>query len=185
MTSAVRGSDTVARFGGDEFVIAAAALESEHDAIRIAKAVLTLLEAPILVGDEEVYVRASIGICFTRPDAAQEPRALIAEADAAMYRAKARGRNRYELVAPVDAAPATNRVMVERNLRQALAGGDLRLVFQPFMGLENGEPIGAEVLLRWQHPTEGFQTRPLPRRRGALSQRFEGSLTVRASTLDG
>ncbi len=95
-----RGSDTVARFGGDEFVIAAAALESENDAVRIAKAVLTLLEAPILIGDEQVYVRASIGICIAHPDAAQEPRALITEADAAMYRAKNRGRNRYEPSTP-------------------------------------------------------------------------------------
>jgi diguanylate cyclase (GGDEF)-like protein/PAS domain S-box-containing protein len=100
LRSAVRGSDTVARFGGDEFVIAAAALETENDAIRIAEAVLTLLEAPILIGHEQVYVRASIGICFAHPDAAQEPRALITEADAAMYRAKARGRNRYEPSTP-------------------------------------------------------------------------------------
>ena len=156
LRSAVRSSDTVARFGGDEFVITAAAIEEAHDAIRIAEGVLAMLEAPILLGNEHVYVRASIGICIASSDADHAPDALIREADAAMYRAKARGRNRYELVDSTQPLVSTNQVIVERDLRQALADGDLRLVFQPLVRLEDGAPIGAEVLLRWQHPTEGY-----------------------------
>ncbi len=123
LQSAVRSSDTVARFGGDEFVIAAAAIEEKHDAIRIAEAVLALLEAPLLLGGEHVYVRASIGICLASPDDHHDPDAMIREADAAMYRAKARGRNRYELIAFANPLPPTNRVIVERDLRKALVDG--------------------------------------------------------------
>ncbi len=157
LRSAVRSSDTVARFGGDEFVIVAAALEDEGDLIRIAKSILSLLEAPIRLGEHQVYVRASIGVCLAWPEA--DPASLIADADAAMYRAKARGRGRYELAASIDGGVTpSNAVTLEQDLRHALAAGDLRVVFQPFVSLADGAAIGAEALLRWQHETRGYLT---------------------------
>ena len=155
--SAVRASDTVARFGGDEFVIVATAIERVEDAVHIAEAVLSELSAPIAIGGQPVYVRASIGVCVAAPGDDADPHGLIRAADAALYRAKARGRGRYEVV-DAEHRPALppNQLTVERELRTALAEGDLRLVFQPFVRLEDGTPIGAEVLLRWQHPTQGY-----------------------------
>ncbi len=157
LQSAVRGSDTVARFGGDEFVIVATAIERVEDAVHIAETVLAQLAAPIAIGEQPVYVRASIGVCVAGPGDESDPQELIRAADAALYRAKARGRGRYEVVAS-ESRPALppNQLVVERDLRHALAGGDLRMVFQPFVQLEDGSVIGAEVLLRWQHPTRGY-----------------------------
>jgi diguanylate cyclase (GGDEF)-like protein len=157
LQAAVRSSDTVARFGGDEFVIVATAIERVEDAVHIADTVLAQLAPPILIGEQPVYVRASVGICVAGPGDAADPQGLIRAADAALYRAKARGRGRYEVV-DADSRPALphNQLTVERELRDALAAGDLRLVFQPFVRLGDGAAIGAEVLLRWQHPTRGY-----------------------------
>ena len=157
LQSAVRGSDTVARFGGDEFVIVVNDIERAEDAVHIAETVLAQLAAPIPIAEEPVYVRASIGVCVADPGDAVDPHELLRAADAALYRAKARGRSRYELV---DAAsrPALppKQLTVERDLRQALTDGQLRIVFQPFVDLGSGSVIGAEALLRWQHPTRGY-----------------------------
>jgi diguanylate cyclase (GGDEF)-like protein/PAS domain S-box-containing protein len=156
LRSAVRASDTVARFGGDEFVIVATAVERVDDAVCIAETVLSLLTAPILIGEQPVYVRASIGICVAEPGDEVDPQGLLRAADGALYRAKARGRGRYEVVdADSRPEPPPNQLVVERDLRAALAQGDLRLVFQPFVRLEDGAGIGAEALLRWEHPTQG------------------------------
>ena len=156
LRSLARGSDTVARFGGDEFVVIAAALEDDRDALRLAEQISSLLASPVLVGDQHVYVRASIGIRVAGPGE-DDPRRLIRDADAAMARAKARGRGRYELADPANGAQApANQLAVEQELRDALAEGDLRLVFQPFVAIGDGSPVGAEVLLRWEHPTRGY-----------------------------
>ena len=156
LCSSARASDTVARFGGDEFVIVAASLEDAGDALRIGESVSASLAAPVLVGDQRVYVRASIGVCLAEPED-DDPRDLIRHADAAMARAKARGRSRIELVYPsTRAAPPANQLAVEQDLRDALTAGDLRLAFQPFVRIGDGTPIGVEALLRWQHPDRGF-----------------------------
>jgi len=156
LRSAVRRSDTVARFGGDEFVIVATAIESERDAKRIAETIKSLLAAPVMLAEQQVYVRASIGIALSGPDGDADPHELVRAADAALYRAKARGRGRYELDdASRRPEAASNRVIVEQDLRQALGDGDLRLVFQPFVRLGDRSTFGAEVLLRWQHPEQG------------------------------
>ena len=156
LRASVRASDTVARFGGDEFVIVATAIERAEDAEHIAETVLARLAPPIPIAEQPFYVRASIGVCVAETGEHADPQALIRAADAALYRAKARGRGRYELV-DAETRPdlPPNRLIVERDLRRALAEGDLRLVYQPFVRLADGVPIGAEVLLRWQHPTQG------------------------------
>ena len=159
LCAAVRGSDTVARFGGDEFVIVAAALTSERDAIAIAEKVMALMAAPVLIDGKEIYVRASVGIRVASSGDDVDPRTLLRVADAAMCRAKARGRGRYELADSTTGVEApADELGVEQELRDALAAGDLQLVYQPFVQLADGSPIGAEVLLRWQHPTKGYLT---------------------------
>ena len=157
LQAAVRSSDTVARFGGDEFVIVATAIERVEDTVHIAETVITQLSSPMLIDDQQVFVRASIGICVAGPGDETDPQSLIRAADAALYRAKARGRGRYEVV-EADSRPTLppDQLTVERDLRRALVDGDLRLVFQPFVRLADGTVIGAEVLLRWQHPTRGY-----------------------------
>ena len=157
LQSAVRESDTVARFGGDEFVIVVNSIERVEDAVHIAETVLAQLASPIPIAEEPAYVRASIGICVASPVDECDPQELIRAADAALYRAKARGRGRYEVVdAGNRPAFPPNQLTVERDLRHALADGDLRMVFQPLVQLVDGAVIGAEVLLRWQHPTRGY-----------------------------
>ena len=159
LRSVARGSDTIARFGGDEFVIVAAALEDDRDAMRIAETISSLLAPPVLVGgDQPVHVRASIGIAVAGPGD-DDPRELIRAADAAMSRAKARGRGRHEIVDPARRArPPANQLAIEQDLRKALAAGELRLVFQPFVRLDDGSPVGAEALLRWERPSRGLLT---------------------------
>ena len=157
LESSVRTSDTVARFGGDEFVIVASAIERAEDAVHIAETVLRQLASPLAIGDQPVYVRASIGICVASPADEADPQVLIRAADAALYRAKARGRSRYEVV-DADSRPSLppDQVTVEHELRRALADDELRMVFQPFVRLGDGSVLGAEALMRWQHPTRGY-----------------------------
>lgn len=155
LQSVARGSDTVARVGGDEFVIVAAALEDDCDAMRIAETVFSVLGAPVRVGDHQVYVRASIGIRVAL-SGDEDPHRLIRDAHAAKSRAKARGRGRYALAgSPTRAEAPANQLVLEQELRDALPAGDLTLVCQPFVRIGDGFPVGAEVLLRWQHPTRG------------------------------
>jgi diguanylate cyclase (GGDEF)-like protein len=153
--SALRVSDTVARFGGDEFVIVAPSLESEDDAVQLARTVLAALDAPIMVGERPLHMRASVGVTLTSPDAEADPRMLLRNADAAMYRAKARGHHRYELHDPAR-TEQVDALKLEQALRDALAAGELRLAFQPFVRFDDGAARGAEVLLRWEHPARGL-----------------------------
>ena len=158
LRSVASGSDTVARFGGDEFMIVAAALEDDHDAMRIAETVFSVLAHPLRVGDHQVYVRASIGIRMAVAGD-EDPHWLIRDAHAAKSRAKARGRGRYELADSMGSAEApANRLTLEQELRDALAAGELTLVFQPFVEIGDGRPVGAEALLRWEHPARGQLT---------------------------
>ena len=156
LRAAVRASDTVARFGGDEFVIVAPALEHEGGVERIAKAVLDVLAEPMLIGDRWLHMRASVGVTLSAAHGgAVDTRALIREADAAMYRAKALGHHRYEVHDAAD-TEIVDALEIEQGLRDALAAGELRLAFQPFVRLDDSGVCGAEVLLRWQHPTRGL-----------------------------
>ncbi|MDP9378358.1 MAG: EAL domain-containing protein [Actinomycetota bacterium] len=157
LTSAVRSSDTVARIGGDKFVIVANALEGEADAARIADTVLGLVRAPIRVAGRELHTRASIGITISDRDTdPEDPDALIRSADAAMYSSKSHGRNRWEVYDTAQTRTRVDALQIEDALRRALVNGELRLSFQPFLRLENRSAFGVEVLVRWEHPTEGL-----------------------------
>jgi diguanylate cyclase (GGDEF)-like protein/PAS domain S-box-containing protein len=152
---ALRPSDTVARFGGDEFVVLCEDLLSPSDAVAIAGRVSDALNGAFEVGDSEVFMGVSIGIAFPE-DAHVEPSTLIRDADAAMYRAKARGRARWEVFDNAMRASAIDRLDVENALRRALDRRELRVHYQPIIALDTGAVRGVEALLRWEHPERGL-----------------------------
>ncbi|MBI2704387.1 MAG: PAS domain S-box protein [Actinobacteria bacterium] len=152
---ALRPGDTIARFGGDEFVVLCQNLHSRSDAIAIADRVIASVSGPFVVDDAEVFVGVSIGIAFPDdPDA--DPGTLIRDADAAMYRAKERGRGRWEIFDNDLRASAVDRLDIENALRRALDRRELRVYYQPIIDLESGGIAGVEALLRWEHHERGL-----------------------------
>jgi diguanylate cyclase (GGDEF)-like protein len=154
LQDALRPSDTVARFGGDEFVVLCEDLSGEQDAVNLAERILASLATPLAVGTNELFTSATIGLAVARPG--DTPEGLIRDADAAMYRAKARGRGRYELFDQEMRERVSERLRIENALRRALADGVLELHFQPIVLLSDRSIIGAEALLRWHDPERGW-----------------------------
>ena len=155
LRDALRSDDTVARFGGDEFVI----LTEVHDAdeaLALANRVRRAVATPVPMEGRDLVVTASVGVVVTRQWV--DPASLLRDADAAMYRAKDTGRNRVEVFSEDVRLLAIERLELERALQQAVPAGDLRLVFQPTIRLEDGRLAGLEALVRWQHPQRGLLT---------------------------
>ena len=146
--------DVAGRIGGDEFTVLIGRLVSREQAGVLAQRLLALLGEPMKVGDYEVALSASIGIAGYPLDGA-EPVTLIANADAAMYAAKTQERNTYRFYSPMMQADARKRLALTAELRQALARGEFRLVYQPSVDMRNGRVVAVEALLRWRHPARG------------------------------
>ncbi|MGE0877132.1 MAG: EAL domain-containing protein [Acidimicrobiia bacterium] len=151
----MRPSDTVARFGGDEFVVLCDDLGKDDDALAIAERLADAVTQPLDIGAHEVFVSTSIGIAYFR-DVHERPEDLIRDADAAMYRAKEKGRDRYEVFDDEMRARAIVRLDTERALRRALERRELRLHYQPKIDLRDGRLTSFEALLRWEHPERGL-----------------------------
>jgi diguanylate cyclase (GGDEF)-like protein len=151
----VRPSDTIARFGGDEFVVLCEDLETRDDATAVAERVNNVISGPFTVQDAEVFVGVSIGIAFPTDNEA-DPGNLIRDADAAMYRAKEKGRARWEVFDNAMRASAVDRLDIENALRRAQERRELRVFYQPIISLESGRIDGVEALLRWEHPERGL-----------------------------
>ena len=150
----VRDVDTVARLGGDEFIILLPGLHKPSDASAIANKLLACFSAPFQAGEHEFFTSASIGISLY-PQDGSDVASLIRNADAAMYRSKAKGRNRVEAYTRDLTAQASVRVALENELRRAIDRNELSLCYQPKLSLKTQNLVGAEALIRWNHPTFG------------------------------
>ncbi len=158
---ATRPSDVVARIGGDEFVVLCDGGIDEHSALDLAERIRSSLSGRIMVHGVEVELSVSVGVAVGLPahvqgisgqEAAIE---LLRNADIAMYQAKRRGRSRCELYTEVMRAESRQHKSLSNDLERALAGGQLRLAYQPIISTHSSRVAGAEALLRWDHPTQG------------------------------
>lgn len=159
IVACVRSSDTVARIGGDEFVVLLSQVGHAEDAVFIARKILTSLAAPYLIDQKLLQINASIGVS-TYPDDGTDSETLIHRADTAMYEAKKMGRNNCQFFRPEMQARVLEWQSLEGNLRCALERNEFMLVYQPKIDLASGEISGVEALLRWNHPERG-QIQPL------------------------
>ena len=154
LTGVVRGGDTVARMSGDEFTLLVTGLRSTGEAALVAEKIMATFQTPFVVAGQELYVTASLGIAVW-PDGGPRPSTLLKNADTAMYRAKERGRNCFEIYSVDMNAAAEARLALEGDLHQALDSGQLRVVYQPQIDLLTGRLTGVEALARWDHPALG------------------------------
>ena len=155
LTACVREGDTVARLGGDEFVLVLSDMAEVGDIVPVAQKILHVLAQRVPLGGHELFVSASLGISVYPRDA-DTADVLLQHADAAMYRAKARGGNAMAFFTPEMNAETVERLRIEAGLRRALAQGELRLHFQPIVDAISGHMVSAEALVRWQDPEFGL-----------------------------
>jgi diguanylate cyclase (GGDEF)-like protein/PAS domain S-box-containing protein len=154
----LRAPDTAARLGGDEFAVL---LEDSGDGIGaadVAERLIESMEAPFHLEDKEVFVRASIGIAVAEPDDHEvgDVEALMRNADVAMYMAKERGKNRYQMFEPEMHETALKRLELKADLQRALEHEEFVLMYQPVIELDTGRVSGVEALIRWIHPERGL-----------------------------
>ena len=154
LSTVVRTADTVARFGGDEFVLIGTSIADADDAAGLASRVMDVLQAPVRIAAIDIHTSPSIGIAMY-PDDGTTTQALLARADAAMYSAKQHGRGNFRRYSPGMHAGTEDRVQLESDLHNALASNQLALYYQPKVDTRTGEVRSAEALIRWLHPTRG------------------------------
>ncbi|HLZ26189.1 MAG TPA: EAL domain-containing protein [Chloroflexota bacterium] len=147
--------DTVARLGGAEFSVLLEDVRDAAAAAVCAEKILASLRAPLVVDERDVFPTASIGIALSTPDA-RSHETLLGDAETAMARASARGKDRYEVFDGSMAGHAAERLALESDLRRALERGQFRLHYQPILELSTGEVLEVEALVRWAHPERGL-----------------------------
>lgn len=148
-------SHTLARFGGDEFMVLVADVHGREAAEIVARSIVDSFTAGFDHEGRELHVTCGVGVSIY-PDHGDSPDALIRQAEAAMYRAKALGGNRYELYEPNGDDESHDRLSLEAELRHALERDEFVLHFQPQVKIESGEIVATEALIRWQHPDRGL-----------------------------
>jgi diguanylate cyclase (GGDEF)-like protein/PAS domain S-box-containing protein len=155
ISAVLREGDTVARFGGDEFVLLLEDLNDAADAASVADKVMASCADPFFIEGQDLHVTASIGVSIY-PEDGTDAESLLKNADTAMYRAKERGRGNYQFYAAQMNAQGTERLMLESGLRRAAERGELELHYQPKMNLRTRRITGVEALMRWRHPALGM-----------------------------
>jgi diguanylate cyclase (GGDEF)-like protein/PAS domain S-box-containing protein len=151
----LRPEDTAARLGGDEFTILIEAVDSVSDAVQVAERIAEILQPPFALDQHEVFSTTSIGIALSNP-LQKQPADLLRHADLALYRAKHKGKARYEVFEPGMGTDALERLRLENELRRALERGEFKVYYQPVVALEGSRIVGAEALVRWEHPIRGL-----------------------------
>jgi diguanylate cyclase len=151
----LRAGDTLARFGGDEFMLLLPEVRTRDDVGVIATKILDQLQRPFCIDDHDLFVGASIGIAMY-PDSGQSEEALIQNADIAMYHVKGRNKNGYQFFSEEMNHHLSTRLTLERELRNGLSAGQLEVHYQPQVTLATGGISGVEALVRWRHPERGL-----------------------------
>ena len=155
MVQCVRQTDTVMRLGGDEFVIVLVDLSENMEAITpILQKLRNAIAEPIYIGDQSLEVTSSMGLAIYPADG-NDSDTLLMNADAAMYQAKAMGRNNYQFYTAEMNAKVQEKLLLQEGLRNALIRNEFFLVYQPQVDLQSSRIIGVEALIRWQHPEKG------------------------------
>ena len=150
----LRPGDTICRLGGDEFALLVERLHSVGDATFIAERIRTDLQQPVEVEGRPMYANVSIGIALSE-SGSESTEALLRYADLAMYRAKARGKARYELFDTQMNQMAVDRMQLETDLRMAVERGEMELDYQPILDVQSNRILSCEALIRWRHPRRG------------------------------
>lgn len=154
LKNCVRESDTVARLGGDEFTVVLPDVSSTQGVQTVADKIIATLQMPFHVLDHEMHLSSSIGIAMF-PEDAEEPGILLRNADSAMYRAKARGKGRFEFYAEEMGRERENKLRLKTRLREAFANDEFELFYQPQIDVRSERVVGLEALIRWKHPVLG------------------------------
>ncbi len=156
LSAALRPGDTVARLGGDEFAVVCEDLENETEAAGVAERLIDALGGWLTVGGRRIRLTVSVGIAFAAGASNEGPDTVLRDADAAMYRAKERGRDRIELFDDAMRTRALARLETENALRRAIDDGELRVDYQPVVELGTERVVGVEALVRWERPDHGL-----------------------------
>lgn len=151
----IRDTDTLARFGGDEFVVLLSTLRSSEDAAKVCELILKVMTRPYFINDKEHYITASIGISVY-PQDGDNPETLVKNADTAMYLAKSKGKNNFQFYTSTLHEKAAENLRLNNDFRNALQKGHFELLYQPQIDCSSGNLRAFEALIRWNHPEQGL-----------------------------
>ena len=156
LSDCVRTNDLVARLSGDEFAVLLESAVDRQDAVAVAQRVQDSLEAPVVIDDREIMCSASVGIAVERRSNIERAETILRAADVAMYRAKSKGKGRFEFFEQGMHLEAIERLDLKTDLQVALERGQFELNYQPIVEMHTEKVRGVEALIRWNHPTRGF-----------------------------